>query len=89
MDRTFFQTEPLPSFPLPLLDKVIKFGGLGMTTWQDEFVRLSELHRHEVERWLEGVRNADQVIDAGEAQRALLRQWMSAGEPGRIQQKPD
>ena len=25
-----------------------------MPTWQDEFVRLSELHRHEVEKWLEG-----------------------------------
>ncbi len=37
-----------------------------MPTWQDEFIRLSELHRHEVERWLEGTRNANLVIDAGE-----------------------
>ena len=60
-----------------------------MATWQDEFIRLSELHRHEVERWLEGVRNANSVINAGEAERVLLRQWMSAGEPGRNQQMPD
>ena len=57
-----------------------------MATWQDEFIRLSELHRHEVERWLEGVRNANQVIDAGEAEKAFLNQWMSAGEPGRNEQ---
>ena len=57
-----------------------------MMTWQDEFVRLSELHRHEVERWLEGARNANEIIDAGEAEKALLNQWMSAGEPGRNQQ---
>ncbi len=60
-----------------------------MATWLDEFIRLSELHRHEVERWLEGFRNADQVIDAGEAERALLRHWKSAGEPGRNERMPD
>jgi hypothetical protein len=60
-----------------------------MVTWQDEFVRLSELHRHEVERWLEGTCNATEIIDAGEAEKALLIQWMSAGEPGRNQQLPD
>ncbi len=60
-----------------------------MATWQDEFIRLSELHRHEVERWLEGIRNADQVIDAGEAERAFLRHWKSAGEPGRNERMPD
>ncbi len=46
----------------------MRFGGLGMATWQDEFIRLSELHRHEVERWLEGTRNANLVIDAGESE---------------------
>ena len=60
-----------------------------MVTWQDEFVRLSELHRHEVERWLEGARNANEIINAGEAEKALLMQWMSADEPGRNQQLPD
>ena len=54
-----------------------------MATWQDEFIRLSELHRHEVERWLEGHRNAEQIIEAGEAEKAFLLQWKSAGEPGR------
>ena len=57
-----------------------------MPTWQDEFVRLSELHRHEVEKWLEGVRNANLVIDAGESEKALLLQWLAAGEPGRNKQ---
>ncbi len=57
-----------------------------MATWQDEFVRLSELHRHEVERWLEGANNAKEVIDAGEAEKAFLNRWLSAGEPGRNEQ---
>jgi len=57
-----------------------------MPTWQDEFVRLSELHRHEVEKWLEGTHNANLVIDAGESEKSLLVQWMSAGEPDLNQQ---
>jgi hypothetical protein len=60
-----------------------------MPTWQDEFVRLSELHRHEVERWLEGARNANLVINAGEAEKAFLLRWQSAGEPSINQQMPD
>ena len=60
-----------------------------MPTWQDEFVRLSELHRHEVEKWLEGARNANQVIDAGESEKEFLRRWQSAGEPALNQQMPD
>jgi len=59
-----------------------------MATWQDEFIRLSELHRHEVERWLEGACNANEIINAGESEKALLTQWLSAGEPGRNQQLP-
>jgi len=57
-----------------------------MATWQDEFIRLSELHRHEVERWLEGTRNANLVIDAGESEKAFLTRWMSASEPDLNQQ---
>ncbi len=60
-----------------------------MVTWQDEFMRLSELHRHEVERWLEGALNANQIIDAGESEKAFLRRWLAAGEPGRNQKMPD
>jgi len=60
-----------------------------MVTWQDEFIRLSELHRHEVERWLEGASNAEQVINAGESESAFLRRWLSVGEPGRNQKMPD
>ena len=60
-----------------------------MVTWQDEFVRLSELHRHEVERWLEGANNAKEVIDAGEAEKALLIRWLSAGPPGRNEHIPE
>ena len=60
-----------------------------MATWQDEFIRLSELHRHEVERWLEGAGNANEIIDAGGAEKAFLNRWISAGEPGRNQQLPD
>jgi len=60
-----------------------------MATWQDEFIRLAELHRHEVERWLEGAGNANEIIKAGEAEKALLIRWTSEGEPGRNQQLPD
>ena len=60
-----------------------------MVTWQDEFIRLSELHRHEVEKWLEGARNANLVIDAGEAEKAFMLQWLSAGEPGLNERMPD
>ncbi len=60
-----------------------------MSTWQDEFVRLKELHRHEVEKWLEGEHNANLVIDAGEAEKAFLLRWLSAGEPSINQQMPD
>ncbi len=60
-----------------------------MPTWQDEFIRLSELHRHEVERWLEGAGNANLVIDAGESEKAFLIQWLSAGKPSLNQQMPD
>ena len=60
-----------------------------MATWQDEFIRLTELHRHEAESWLEGIRNADQIIDAGEAEKAFLLRWMSGGEPGRNERMPD
>jgi len=60
-----------------------------MATWQDELIRLSELHRHEVEKWLEGAGNANLVIDAGETEKAFLLRWLSAGEPERNQQIPD
>ena len=60
-----------------------------MATWQDEFIRLTELHRHEVERWLEGAGNADQIISAGESEKAFLLCWLTAGEPGRNKQVPD
>jgi hypothetical protein len=60
-----------------------------MATWQDEFIRLSELHRHEVERWLEGARNANQVINACESEKAFLLRWLAAGEPGRNERMPD
>ncbi len=60
-----------------------------MATWQDVFIRLSELHRHEVERWLEGTRNANLVIDAGESEKAFMLRGLSAGEPSRNEQMPD
>ena len=66
----------------------MRFGGLSMATWQDEFIRLSELHRHEVERWLEGTRNANLVIDAGESEKAFMLRWLAADEPSRNEQMP-
>ena len=57
-----------------------------MVTWQDEFIRLSELHRHEVEKWLEGTNNANLIIDAGETEKVFLLRWVSAGRPARNQQ---
>ena len=60
-----------------------------MVTWQDEFIRLSELHRHEVERWLEGANNANAIINAGEAEKGFLVRWLAAGVPGRNEQMPE
>ena len=60
-----------------------------MATWQDELIRLSELHRHEVERWLEGANNANDIINAGESEKSLMIRWQAAGEPGRNEQLPD
>ncbi len=57
-----------------------------MATWQDEFIRLSELHRHEVEKWLEGTHNADLIINAGESEKAFLTRWIASGEPALNQQ---
>jgi len=74
--------------PLILLGKEVRFGRLGMATWQDEFIRLSELHRNKVERWLEGTRNANLVIDAGESEKAFLLRWLAADEPSRNEQMP-
>jgi hypothetical protein len=60
-----------------------------MATWQDELIRLSELHRHEVERWLEGACNANEITNAGESEKSLLIRWQAAGEPGRNERMPD
>lgn len=60
-----------------------------MYTWQDEFIRLSELHRHEVERWLEDAHNANEVTNAGEAEKAFMTRWISAGEPALNQHMSD
>ncbi len=60
-----------------------------MPTWQDEFRRLSELHRHEVERWREGGNKPDDVIDAGEAEKGFLIRWLAVGVPSRNQQMPE
>jgi hypothetical protein len=60
-----------------------------MATWQDELIRLSELHRHEVERWLEGACNANDIINAGESEKGLLLRWQASGEPGRNEILPD
>jgi hypothetical protein len=42
-----------------------------------------------VEKWLEGTRNANEIISAGESEKALMLRWLAAGEPGRNQQMPD
>ena len=76
-------------FSITITGRTNEIWGLDMATWQDELIRLTELHRHEVERWLEGTGNANLVIDAGEAEKAFLLRWMSAGEPGRNEQMLD
>ncbi len=67
----------------------MRYGGLGMATWQDEFIRLSELHRHEAESWLEGKGDGNLVINAGESEKSFLIQWQAAGKPGLNEQMPD
>ena len=62
--------------------------GVEMTTWREEFSRLSDIERDEIEKWKAGENNSNILINAGEATRAFLIQYQAAGQPPRDQEMP-
>jgi len=61
----------------------------GMTTWHEEFTKLSDIERDEIEKWKAGENNSNILINASEATKALLIQYQAAGEPPRDHEMPD
>lgn len=59
-----------------------------MATWTEEFARLSEIERAEIDNWNSGANNANSVISAKEATNAFLIQWQAAGCPPHNQEMP-
>lgn len=59
-----------------------------MTTWREEFSRLSDIERDEIEKWKAGENNSNILINASEATKALLIQYQAAGEPPRDEEMP-
>jgi len=60
-----------------------------MATWREEFSRLSDVERDEIEKWKAGENNSNILINASEATKAFLIQYQAAGEPIRDQEMPD
>jgi hypothetical protein len=63
-------------------------GGDAVTTWQEEFLRLSEIERTAIENWKANPNTCDAVINAKEATNALLRKYKRAGCPAHDAQMP-
>ena len=59
-----------------------------METWSEEFKRLSDIEREAIDKWIAGEINSNAVINAAEATKAFLIQYMAAGEPERDQEMP-
>jgi len=63
-------------------------GGGAMTTWKEEFARLSEIERTAIESWKANPNACDAVISAKEATNALLRRYERAGCPAHDAEMP-
>lgn len=63
-------------------------GGDAMTTWKEEFARLSEIERTAIENWKANPNACDAVINAKEATNALLRKYKRAGCPAHDAEMP-
>ncbi len=61
-------------------------GACDMATWLEEFTRLSDIEREEIEKWKTGENNSNMVIDVAEAIRAFLINYLRAGSPSRNQE---
>ena len=63
-------------------------GGDAMTTWKEEFARLSEIERTAIESWKANRNACDAVISAKEATNTLLRKYKQAGCPAHDAEMP-
>lgn len=61
-------------------------GPCDMATWLEEFTRLSDIEREEIEKWKTGENNSNMVIDVAEAIKAFLINYLRAGSPSRNQE---
>jgi len=59
-----------------------------MTTWKEEFARLSEIECTAIENWKANPSACDAVINAKEAINALLREYKRAGCPAHDAEMP-
>jgi len=63
-------------------------GDDAVTTWNEEFARLSKLEGAAIERWRANPGDCDAVIQAKEATNELLRKYKRAGCPARDAKMP-
>lgn len=63
-------------------------GGDAVTTWKEEFARLSEIERTAIAKWKANRSACDDVIKAKEATNALLREYKRAGCPAHDAKMP-
>jgi hypothetical protein len=59
-----------------------------MTTWKEEFARLSEVEGAAIEHWKANPNACDAVIQAKEATNDLLRKYKRAGCPAHDAKMP-
>jgi len=52
-----------------------------MTTWREEFTRLSEIERQSIEQWQENGHASNLVISAKDETNAFLRRYASCNFP--------
>lgn len=63
-------------------------GADAMTTWNEEFARLSKIEGAAIERWKANPNDCDAVIEAKEATNELLRKYKRAGCPAHDAKMP-
>ena len=75
--------------PLSLLFGLAGFGVFCMTTWRQEFERLSAVEREEIGKWKGGASNIPALRQAMEAVSEFLRRYEQADLPERDQEMPN
>ncbi len=54
-----------------------------MVMWRDEFARLSDLHREEWQKFIQGENNQQSVRNSMDDAAEIIRRWEAAGCPDR------